>query len=109
MEEPPFLMAVQRVVAGVETENDLARRHPVGLKEEVDAQAPDRHPVVADLVIARVGEGSMLEPIQGAPAGQRRAAHALGPQLAANVASTGFQVILATRLSPIQSPEAPAP
>jgi hypothetical protein len=29
VEEPPFLMAVQRVVGGVEIEDDLARRHPV--------------------------------------------------------------------------------
>ena len=44
VEEPAFLMAVQRIVGGIEIERDLRRRLGVGVEEEVDEQAFDRPP-----------------------------------------------------------------
>ena len=52
VEEPAFLMAVQRVVGGVEVENDLLGRPGVRLEEEIDEQRLDRRRVVADLLVA---------------------------------------------------------
>ena len=49
VEEPPFLMAVQRVVGGVEVDDDLFGRLRVRLEEEVDEQRLDRRRLVADL------------------------------------------------------------
>jgi hypothetical protein len=50
VEEAPLLVPVQRVIARVEVENDLLRRLGVRLEEEIDKQAFDRRPVIADLV-----------------------------------------------------------
>ena len=52
MEEPAFLIAVQRIVGGIEVEDDLLRCLLVGVEEEIDEQAFDRRRVVADLVVA---------------------------------------------------------
>jgi hypothetical protein len=38
VEEAPLLMAVQRVIGGVEVENDLLGRRLVRLEEQVDEQ-----------------------------------------------------------------------
>ena len=38
VEEPAFLMAVQRIVGGIEIENDLRRRRLVRIEEQVDEQ-----------------------------------------------------------------------
>ena len=53
MEEAAFLMAVQRIIGGIEVEDDLPGRRLVRLEEEVDEQALDRRAVMADLVVAR--------------------------------------------------------
>ena len=45
VEETLLLMAVQRVVGGVEVEGDLRRRHRMGL----DKQALDGRCIIADL------------------------------------------------------------
>jgi hypothetical protein len=42
VEEAPFLVPVQRVVRGVEVEDDLFGPRPVRLEEQVDEQAFDR-------------------------------------------------------------------
>ena len=42
VEEAPFLMAVQRVVGGVEIEDDLLRRAAVRLQKQIDEQRLDR-------------------------------------------------------------------
>ncbi len=42
MEEPAFLVAVQRIVGGIEVEDDLFGRLLVGFEEELDEQAFDR-------------------------------------------------------------------
>ena len=41
MEEPAFLMAVQRIVGGVEVEDDLLRSLGMRVEEEIDEQALD--------------------------------------------------------------------
>ena len=74
MEEPAFLMAVQRIIGGVQVEHDLTRRLAVRVEKQVDEQRLDSRAVVADLVIAPgrpLGRG-VLQPVQRALAGQRR-------------------------------------
>jgi hypothetical protein len=75
-------MAMQRVVGGVEVEHELARHGPVRLEEQVDQQSLDGRPVVADLVVARRSRRRVLEPVQGALAGERRSAFAPRLELA---------------------------
>ena len=53
VEEAPLLMPVQRVVGGVEIEDDLLRRSLVRLQEQRHRQRLDRRRVIGDLVIAR--------------------------------------------------------
>jgi hypothetical protein len=36
MEEPAFLLPVQRIVRGIQIENDLRRRTPMCLQEQID-------------------------------------------------------------------------
>jgi len=73
VEEPAFLMAVQRVVGGVEVENDLFGRPCMRLEEEVDEQGFDRRRVMADFVIARGERTGEFEPIERRLARERRA------------------------------------
>jgi hypothetical protein len=91
MEEPAFLVAVQRVVGGVEIEDDLARRCLVRGEEEVDEQALDGGAVMADLMVARGSDRRMLEPVQRALAGERGAILVSGRELAGEY-STGSGV-----------------
>ena len=73
MEEAAFLMAVQRVIGGVEIEDDLFGRAAMGLQKQIHQQRLDHRPVVADLVIAgRLGP-AQLEPVQRRLARHRRA------------------------------------
>ena len=74
VEEPPFLVAVQRVVGGVEIEHDLLRRLRVRVEEEVHEQRLDRRAVVGDPAVAVGFRGTVLEPVERALAGERRAA-----------------------------------
>ena len=73
MEEPPLLLAVQRIIGRIEIENDLPRRARVRLQEQVDKQIPDRHRIVADLVVARRRKLAQLQPVERRLAGHRRA------------------------------------
>ena len=83
MEEPALLAAVDRIVGGIEIEGDLCRRFAVSIEEQVDEQPLNRCGVVADLVVARrPGRRRMLEPVQRALAGQRRAVGSPGFELA---------------------------
>jgi hypothetical protein len=82
VEEAAFLVAMQRVIGSVEIEDDLARRSPVGVEEEIDEQALDGAAVVADLVVARWSPGCVLEPVERALPGQRRAILTPGDELA---------------------------
>ena len=49
MEEAPLLVPVQRVVGGIEIEDDLPRRTRVGLDKQIDQEIFDRLRVVPDL------------------------------------------------------------
>ena len=72
VEEAPFLVAVERVVRGIEIENDPLGRLRVRFQEQRDEQLLDRPRVVADLVVAVEGRGRcVLEPVQRAFAGER--------------------------------------
>ena len=73
MEKAALLMAVQRVVGGVEIENDLLGRAAMRLQEQVDQQRLDHRLVVADLVIAGRKRPAELEPVQRRLARHRRA------------------------------------
>jgi hypothetical protein len=76
-------MAMDRIVGRVQIENDLLGRLWVGVEEEVDEQALDRRPIMADAVIARGrARGGVLQPVQGRLAGQRRAIAAPRGELA---------------------------
>ena len=73
VEEPPLLLAMHRIVGGVEIEDDLARRALMRLQEQVDHQPLDGHRIVTDLVIARRLQAAQLQPVQRRLAGHRRA------------------------------------
>lgn len=51
VEEAPLVMPVQRIVGGVEIEDDLLRRPLVGLQEQRHGQRLDRRPIVGEPVI----------------------------------------------------------
>ena len=61
----------------------------VGIEEQVDEQPLDRSTVVADLVVAVGAARRMLEPVQRALAGQRRAVGRLASSLPAKIAIAG--------------------
>jgi hypothetical protein len=73
---------MQRVVGGVEVENDLFGHRLVRLEEELDEQALDRCRVMVDLVVAARCRRRVLEPVQGALASERRPVLAPGLELA---------------------------
>lgn len=65
VEEPPLLRAVDRIVRGIEIEDDLLRRRRMRLQEQIDEQPLDRRSVMANLVIpARPTHRRMLQPVQ---------------------------------------------
>lgn len=72
MEEPLLLRAMQRIVRGVQIEDDLPGRPLVRLDEHVDQQPLDRRRIVADPVILRRLRPAQLQPVQRALAGEGR-------------------------------------
>ena len=64
VEEPPLLLAVQRIVRRIQIENDLPRGSRVQLNEQIDEQMPDRHRIVTDPVIARRFKRAQFQPIE---------------------------------------------
>ena len=83
MEEAALLVAMQRIIGGVEVKDDLFGPRPVRLEEQLDEQAFDRGRIMPDLVVAVVGpQWRVLEPVQGALAGERRAVFAPRLELA---------------------------
>ncbi len=82
MEEPPLLLAVQRIIRRIEVENDLLRRPLMRLQEQIDEQLSDRHRIVADPVITRRLELAQLQPIERRLARHRRAILAMCHKLA---------------------------
>ena len=82
VEEPALLVAVQRIVGGVEVENDLLGRRAVRLQEDIDEDALQRLRVVADLVVAvAAAPRRVLQPVDRALPRQCRAILALRLQL----------------------------
>jgi hypothetical protein len=75
-------MAMQRIVSGVEVENDPLGRRLVRLEEEGDEQALDCRRVMADLVVAARNQGRVFEPVERTFAGERRAILALRGEFA---------------------------
>ncbi len=82
VEEAALLFAVQRIVRGVQIENDFLGRAFVGFEKQIDQQLLDRRAVMADLVVKA---GRLLRPlqtVQGRLAGNRRAIGAARLQFA---------------------------
>ena len=65
-------MAVQRVVRGIEIENDLLWRLSVRLEKELDKQRFDPGAIPGDAVVAVQLRSTQLQPIERRFAGQRR-------------------------------------
>ena len=82
VEEAALLVAVQRIIGGVEIEDDPLGRRLVRLEEQRDEQGLDGSPIMPDLMITRGAGWRMLEPVQRAFAGQRGAGLAPGGELA---------------------------
>jgi len=82
VEEPAFLMAVKRIVGGVEVEDDLIGRCRMRLQEQIDQQRLDRRPLMADLVVTGGDLARQFEPVQRRFACRRRAILAPGFELA---------------------------
>src|SRR6478609_3276340 len=78
VEEPSFLMPMQRIIGGVEIERDLAGRPGVRIEEQIDEQRLDRTSIGADPGIPAGLGPAMLQPVQGALARQRRTVAAPG-------------------------------
>src|SRR5205823_14193202 len=72
MKEAAFLMPVQRIVGGVEVENDLLWRVSVRLEKQIDIQRFDLGSVPGDAAVARQLRSAQLQPIERRFAGQRR-------------------------------------
>ncbi len=74
VEEPTFLLAVQRIVRSVQIDHDLLRRLGVGLQEDINKQRPHCLEVQDGLLVTTgsVGVlGRQLQTIQRALAGKR--------------------------------------
>jgi hypothetical protein len=88
VEEASQLTTVDRVVGGVEVQDDALGRLGVGLEEEVDEKPFDVLSVADDLLVAALfagGDGGQFEAVERALAGQRLAAIARpSPGLAGN-------------------------
>ena len=82
VEEAAFLMAVQRVVRGVEVEDDLPGRPCVRFDKQVDEQGLDRRGLMCDLAVLRGRLARQFEPVQRRFARHRRAILAPGLELA---------------------------
>lgn len=72
VKEPPLLMTMQRIIGGVQIQDDLPRRRRMRVEKQLDPQPLDRFGVRADLVIATDPlRGMQLQTVQRALAGQR--------------------------------------
>jgi hypothetical protein len=84
VEEATLLLAVERIVRGIEIQHDPQRRPGVGVQEVIHKPLLDRGPVVDELVVARGRGGRALQTVERSAPGQRMTAiaglTALGPQ-----------------------------
>jgi hypothetical protein len=65
MEEPSFLVPVQRIVSGIDIKDDLLRQRLMRLQEERDQQALNGTRIMGDLVIARCRLATQLKTVEG--------------------------------------------
>jgi len=61
VKKPSLLMAVQRVISGIEIEDDLRRRLAVRFEEEIDKEAFDRCPGSSRLSVDLPASGAQSE------------------------------------------------
>src|SRR5438067_11199114 len=78
VKEAPLLMPVQRVIGGIEIEDDLLGWVLVRPQKQIDKQRLDLGPVPSDAVIARQLRPAPLQPVERRFAGQRRTILAAG-------------------------------
>ena len=83
VEKPLLLMAVQRIVGGVEIEGDLWRWRRMGIDKQVDKQGFDGRRIIADLVVTGRLLAAQFQPVERRFASQRSTIRAMGFQLAA--------------------------
>jgi hypothetical protein len=81
VKEPPFLMPMQRIVRGIEINDDFPGRRLVRLQEQRDKQRLDRRRIVRDLMVTRRHLTAQLQPVERRLAGHRRTIHATCLQL----------------------------
>jgi hypothetical protein len=73
VEEPPLLLAMERVIGRVEIEDDRLRWPLVRLQQQIDEQVGAGRRVVSDLVLAVIGpQRSGFQPVERTLAGERR-------------------------------------
>ena len=82
VEEAAFLTAVQRIIGGVEIEDDLFRRLFMRLNEQIHQQLFDGRRIMSNLVIARRLRPAQLQTVERRLAGHRRTILAMGLKLA---------------------------
>ena len=71
VEVPPFLLAVERIVGGIEIEHDADRRLAVRIKENIDWQPFDGTHVVVELVMPVLADlARVLQPVERRLAGE---------------------------------------
>ena len=69
MEETPFLLAMQRIVGGIQVQDDFLRLLPVGCEKDLYQQAVHDSVIQHDLFVALLPTGRLLgqsQAIQGA-------------------------------------------
>ena len=67
MEEAPFLLPVQRIVGGIQIQNDFFRRFLVGLQEDLHQQAIYSGSVIQhDLFVALLPTGRLFGSVPAA-------------------------------------------
>src|SRR5215467_11217764 len=81
VKEAALLVPVQRVVGGIEVENDSLGRLPVRVQKQIDKQRLDLGRVPANAVVAGQFRTAQLQPVERRFASQRRAILATRRQL----------------------------
>ena len=82
VEEPPFLVSVDRIIGGIEIENNLLGGLGMRLDEQLPEQGLDRGRIMADPVVFRRLRPAQFQPVERALARQRCAVAAMGAELA---------------------------
>src|SRR3954452_14170646 len=65
VEVPTLLLAIERIIGGVEVDLDADRRFAMSVEKDVDKQSLDRRAVVIELVVPVLTDlVGMLQPVQ---------------------------------------------